>query len=1721
MPGETRPGGATPQGKGITPQAIGGPDDFGYTWDDSVPFNWIDAAGGTDTGLSSNCTDLVAVPISFPFKFYENTYSTAYVSLNGYFTFAPGYGCDWYGKVPSPDMPNDVIAPYWGGFTSVAGRVKYLQGGTSPNRYLVIEWYQMTDTCGTATYTFEVILYESGDILFQYQTMDYSGGWCCVGTGIEDSTGLDGLQYQWCAQISSNQAVRFYRPLPSARVSVYPLYYGRFTRAGETVAFQVPIRNTGEFGADTYDFAASSFWPISLYAADGVTPLTDTDGDGAVDTGSVVQGSAVTITVKVQTPATANVGGNNTVTIIARSSLNAAKQKTLTLQTAVPAPFAQVYRDDADGAMSLYLVQPAGQFVKKTTADSYYGYNLAVAEMPSGNFVYAWSKGRSVDSGWVNEIEYTILNRYGETVRAVSKLTDHSGATVYTYDYPAVAVAPNGRIGVLWYRYLDRWTGSTWQFNHNIYFAVLDASGNVVASPTNLTNNTVWGTWSDLNVPRFYSPRIAATGDNRFTLAWYREHQESAGWVDDVYYAVRDSNGNEIRAITKFTNDTPGWNEGYYNPNLTTLSGNRTLLTWQRGSDGDIYYAVLDSSGNTVKAETNLVGDGTSQWDSRPDAVQLSDGKTVVAWTGGSRIRFAVLDASYNRVAGPTFLTNPAAAKGDDYVSLAADNAGRAVITWTDSSWDYRRNLYYALVDGNGNILTPPTIFRTSQAASPYIETSLEGYGNTSYSWTPPAGVDGYVAVTTPVSGTVGGYGAVPVSCGNMGSQMASSVVLEAVLGDGLTYAADTSGLTPVVAGNNVRWNLPDLFFMDRREFRLYVQVPSTATIGTHLPVTLTLTSAGPEANPADNSAVAEVVASPPPGGPDDFGYTWDDAVPISWIDATSGTDTGLTGDDRFTGPIDIGFAFKFYENAYTQLYASTNGLVTFGQGAYQYSNQRIPNPAPPNNFIAPFWDDLCVNYGGYNTGKVHYTQGGTAPNRYFVVEWYQVSRLGSSNLLTFEVVLYENGDIMLQYLSLSGELQSATVGIEDDVGITGLQYLYNAPGLGNNKAVRFYRPTPSARVKVWPLYQGHFTHAGETPAFQVPIRNTGELGADTYDLTTSSTWPVSLYAADGVTPLTDTDNDGVMDTGAVAQGGTVTITVKVQTPSAANVGDNNTATIIVRSSLNTSKIKTATLQAAVPAPFAQVYRDNADGAMSLYLVQPTAQALKKATAYYGYNMAVAEMPSGDFVYAWYKGRSVGSVYVYEIEYTLLNRYGETVRAVSKLTDHTGATVNTYDYPAVAVAPNGRIGVLWYRYLYNSNTSQRNYNIYFAILDASGNLVYGPTNLTNNTTWGTWSDLNVPSFYSSRIAATGDNRFVLAWYREHREGAGYMDDVYYAVRDSNGVEIRGLTKFTNDTPGGSEAYYAPNLATLSGNRALLTWTRDSDDDIYYAVLDSSGNTVKAATNLVGDGTSQDDWGPDAVQLSDGKTVVAWTGGLYPNYRIRFAVLDASYNRIAGPTTLNNPAALLGDGYVSIAADAAGHAILTWLDYDSSYRRNLYYALVDGNGNVLTPPMIYRTSQATSSYIETSFDGYGNTSYSWTPPADVDGWVQAPSLVGTLPASIAGIQMRYGNYGATTATSIVLTATLGTGLTYVSDTSGISSTISGNVLIWNLPDIAFLGSGQFILRVSIPSDPIGTRYPVTLTLSSAGTEANPADNAMTLEVMAARPMFLPLIMRNYR
>lgn len=151
----------------------GGPDFFGYRWEDSretggPAFEWIDASGGADIALAGE--DFAAgIPLGFTFRYYGVDYTTIGVAANGWLSFN-GSGVGYPTRVPQPDFFAGVIAPYARDLAPPgAGYVRHATIGTAPDRRFVVEYNRIPDVGGGDAKTFEVILYErTHTIRFQY-----------------------------------------------------------------------------------------------------------------------------------------------------------------------------------------------------------------------------------------------------------------------------------------------------------------------------------------------------------------------------------------------------------------------------------------------------------------------------------------------------------------------------------------------------------------------------------------------------------------------------------------------------------------------------------------------------------------------------------------------------------------------------------------------------------------------------------------------------------------------------------------------------------------------------------------------------------------------------------------------------------------------------------------------------------------------------------------------------------------------------------------------------------------------------------------------------------------------------------------------------------------------------------------------------------------------------------------------------------------------------------------------------------------------------------------------------------------------------------------------------------------------------------------------------------------------------------------------------------------
>ena len=141
-------------------------------------------------------------------------------------------------------------------------------------------------------------------------------------------------------------------------------------------------------------------------------------------------------------------------------------------------------------------------------------------------------------------------------------------------------------------------------------------------------------------------------------------------------------------------------------------------------------------------------------------------------------------------------------------------------------------------------------------------------------------------------------------------------------------------------------------------------------------------------------------------------------------------TATGFPNDDD-KQLVPIGFNFNFGGVNYNQVRIISNGFLHFGadQNAHQqFNNQALPSGV--DRIVSPYWDDL--NPGG--GGTVTYDTLGAAPNRRFVATWLGVPRFGSAAFAySFQVVLFENGNILFRYGNDNANGASATIGIEED----------------------------------------------------------------------------------------------------------------------------------------------------------------------------------------------------------------------------------------------------------------------------------------------------------------------------------------------------------------------------------------------------------------------------------------------------------------------------------------------------------------------------------------------------------------------------------------------------------------------------------------------------------------------------------------------------------------
>ena len=181
---------------------------------------------------------------------------------------------------------------------------------------------------------------------------------------------------------------------------------------------------------------------------------------------------------------------------------------------------------------------------------------------------------------------------------------------------------------------------------------------------------------------------------------------------------------------------------------------------------------------------------------------------------------------------------------------------------------------------------------------------------------------------------------------------------------------------------------------------------------------------------------------------PDGFGYIYEssqepDSLAFSWFDPAGGTviNDWNPNPDEGTSRRRLPFKFHFYGDSTNRIYVCTNGYIQTSNSIAGL-NSTLPYEGI-TDIVAPFWDDLSLR----DAGQVY--ENFTSEQA--VYTWVGAARAQpDTGRLTFQVILEHSGNIRFNYLDVTADATSSTVGIQGDDGSWNWyqQYVYNADPL-------------------------------------------------------------------------------------------------------------------------------------------------------------------------------------------------------------------------------------------------------------------------------------------------------------------------------------------------------------------------------------------------------------------------------------------------------------------------------------------------------------------------------------------------------------------------------------------------------------------------------------------------------------------------------------------------
>lgn len=200
--------------------SIGTDNGFGYSWidsdEDGGPVNnFFDITGiGTDITAVLGADGTASGPLAFPFEYYGATYETLFINANGFVSLqAPTTTSPYINQqIPIDDGVNNVIAGLWTDLEPQNGGSVHVAGFLDA---FVIQWTNtpVFAAAETGTVTFQMILFDNGNIDVYYADVDSASFLDNATIGIENADGSDGAQVAFNTDyVKDGLALRFVKP---------------------------------------------------------------------------------------------------------------------------------------------------------------------------------------------------------------------------------------------------------------------------------------------------------------------------------------------------------------------------------------------------------------------------------------------------------------------------------------------------------------------------------------------------------------------------------------------------------------------------------------------------------------------------------------------------------------------------------------------------------------------------------------------------------------------------------------------------------------------------------------------------------------------------------------------------------------------------------------------------------------------------------------------------------------------------------------------------------------------------------------------------------------------------------------------------------------------------------------------------------------------------------------------------------------------------------------------------------------------------------------------------------------------------------------------------------------------------------------------------------------------------------------------------------------------